>query len=226
VRGFLSDRFKRIDSRPIIDNLCKVLSDVGALPYDGFALDTRISLRAVLPTVFEPVKGEFVCLGISFNNSDYGHGALEVNTFILRLICNNGMLGEKTIRKVHLGSRLDENILYSARTYELDTQTAVSATDDAMRTLFSHEAIDRTLKAITEKAESTIDISKQSTALQKRGLSKNEVEQVVSIFKSPDVVNVPAGNTKWRLENAISWLANSGEVSEERKLELTEIATV
>jgi hypothetical protein len=42
-------------------------------------------------------------------------------------------------------------------------------------------------------------------------------------YNSPDTYNLPAGNTTWRLSNAISWIAGKTEDSE-RKLELMKLA--
>src|SRR5262249_55027027 len=54
-------------------------------------------------------------------------------------------------------------------------------------------------------------------------LTKGEVDQVVQTFNSPDVENLPPGNTTWRLSNALSWVA--GKLTDaERKLDLMKLA--
>ena len=63
VRGFLSDRFRRLDSRPIVDSFARVCQGVGALPVEGYVTDTKMALKAILPQVFEPVRHEVMAFG-------------------------------------------------------------------------------------------------------------------------------------------------------------------
>jgi hypothetical protein len=49
VRGFLSDRYRRLDSRPIIDAFAKAVQAKGAVPYEGYVTDTKIALQAIMP---------------------------------------------------------------------------------------------------------------------------------------------------------------------------------
>ena len=44
VRGFLSDRYRRLDSRPIIEAFATAVRQKGALPYDGYVTDTKVAL--------------------------------------------------------------------------------------------------------------------------------------------------------------------------------------
>ena len=54
-------------------------------------------------------------------------------------------------------------------------------------------------------------------------LQKGESEAAAQAFDSTDTYNLPAGNTKWRLSNAISWIAGQTKDTE-RKLDLMKIA--
>ena len=49
VRGFLSDRYRRLDSRPIIEAFASAVQQKGALPYDGYVTDTKVALQAIMP---------------------------------------------------------------------------------------------------------------------------------------------------------------------------------
>ena len=57
VRGFLSDRYRRLDSRPIVEAFAAAVQQKGALPYDGYVTDTKISIQAIMPEVYEPIPG-------------------------------------------------------------------------------------------------------------------------------------------------------------------------
>ena len=59
----------------------------------------------------------------------------------------------------------------------------------------------------------------QARELLKKTLNKGEAEAAFNAYNSPDVYNLPAGNTAWRLSNAISWIAGQTE-EPERKLDL------
>jgi len=54
-------------------------------------------------------------------------------------------------------------------------------------------------------------------------VTKSEGERALGIFELGGVEAVPAGNTQWRLSNAMSWVAGQSE-SPERQLELTKVA--
>ena len=56
-----------------------------------------------------------------------------------------------------------------------------------------------------------------------KALQKHEADSVVESYNSADTVNMPAGNSMWRLSNAISWVAGKTEDSE-RKLEISKVA--
>ena len=57
----------------------------------------------------------------------------------------------------------------------------------------------------------------------KKVLNKGEAEAAFNAYASPDVYNLPEGNTAWRLSNAISWIAGQTEDAE-RKLDLMRVA--
>lgn len=222
VRGWLSDKYRRLDSRPIVEAFATELQRIGAAPYEGHVTDTKIVLRAILPKVYEPVPGELVAFGMSLGNSDYGAGQLELREYILRIWCNNLAVTEDTMRRVHLGKRLDDNIEYSQRTYELDTKTTVSAVRDVTKLALTAGDIEERMSAIQAANAHTLT-PETATERLKRLLNKAEAEAAISAYKSPDVTNLPEGNNVWRLSNAISWIAHQSE-DQERKLELARIA--
>jgi len=133
VRGFLSDSYRRLDSRPIVDQFIQAVATFGAVPLDGYALETKIAVKAVLPYVFEPVPHEVMIFGVALENSDFGRGALSLRTFVERLWCTNRAISTEDLRKIHLGARLGEDLQLSQRTYDLDTQTMASAAQDIVQ---------------------------------------------------------------------------------------------
>ena len=222
VRAVLSDRFRRLDSRPLLDAFIGSCREIGAVPFEGVASDIRSSVRAIVPTVYEPVPGEAMVFGLAWNNSDYGAGAYGISAFVLRLVCLNGAVGASALRKAHLGRQLDDNIEFSQKTYQLDTDTMVSATRDIVRNVLSPKAIETQCDLVRAAHGTEIDFSRAFRKVS-AALSKTEAKAVEDTFRSADVVMLPAGETAWRFSNALSWVANQAE-SADRKLELQALA--
>jgi len=223
VRGFLSDRYKRLDSRPLIESFSGACKDVGAVPIDGFGTDTKVGLTAVLPKIYEPVENEPISMGVTWENSDYGNGRHMINGFIDRAWCANGIIMSMGFAQVHLGKRLTDDIVLSERTHQLDTMATASAIDDVVRKSLSQEMVDLFCETVKTAHEEKIDVEKALKNIRKQ-LTKGEVELIKNKFNSPDVEMLPPGNTSWRLSNAISWVAGNDIEDEERKNDLQKVA--
>jgi hypothetical protein len=167
VRGFLSDRYRRLDSRPIIEAFAMAVQQKGALPYEGYVTDTKIALQAIMPEVYEPIPGEMVAYGLSLENSDFGNGALSVRVYLLRIWCSNLAITQEEMRQVHLGKRLDDSVLYSRRTYELDAETTVSALKDVISAQLNSDALRRRMDSIRHASEDTVNPGNAKESLKK-----------------------------------------------------------
>jgi len=222
VRAVLSSKFRRIDARPILDTLIGEAQRAGAIVVDGRGSDIRVEMKFIVPKIFEPAPGEFMVFGFAWSNSDFGAGANNLRAFANRLACWNGMTMEQALRQVHLGRQLTDDVEWSQQTLELDTRTAVSAARDTARALLSEVKIAETAEKITRAAEEGIDPKAKLESLKKR-VSKTDAKEIADAFNSPDVVNLPAGNTMWRFSNAISLVARDAE-NVDRKLELERLA--
>ena len=219
ARAVLSDKFKRMDSRPLLDAFIKSVTQLGGHPLSGHATETRVAVRALIPTIYEPVPGEAVAFGLHWGNSDFGAGSYHVTLFTLRLLCLNGLVGEAEIRKTHVGARLEDGIEYSRRTHLLTERALVSATSDVVRGVLGPAAIEERLARIRAVHTEEVDFE---TAWRKVGkaLTKSDKDATLQAFESPDDINMPRGNTMWRFANALSWVANGKDVSEDRRLDL------
>jgi hypothetical protein len=222
VRGLLSDRFRRLDSRPLLDAFMAECQAIGAEPIDGHATDLRVAMKAILPEVFEPVPNEVLCFGLEWGNSDFGSARHSVRAFIYRLWCLNGATLEDALAQVHLGRQLGDDIALSAQTYALDTKTSVSALRDVVRGTLGPAKIEAMIGSIKQAHEAKIDWKSASGKLAK-ALTKGELKAVEDAFNSNDVINLPAEKTLWRASNAVSWIAGKAE-SEDRRLELQRLA--
>jgi hypothetical protein len=222
VRGFLSDRYRRLDSRPLLEAFAEGCRELGAVPVEGTTTDVRVALKAYLPMVFEPVPNEVMCLGVEWSNSDFGAGKHALRAFIYRLWCANGAVMEDAMSQVHLGGRLADTIEFSDRTYALDTRASVSALRDVVAGTLGPKSVNTLLATIRAADEKKVEWRSVSTLLGKK-LLKEELKAARDAFDSEDVINLPAGKSIWRVSNAISWIAGKTE-DQDRKLELQRLA--
>lgn len=223
VRGFLSDRYRRLDCRPLAETLAEEAQKLGAVPIEGTVGDTRVAIKVLLPQLFEPVPGEVLAFGLEWGNSDFGAAMHSVRAFLLRVWCLNGATMENSLGQVHLGRQMGDEIELSQRTYELDTRASISALKDVVRGTLAPKKVEALCAGIVQAEENKVDWKNVKTALAKK-LLKSELEAARNAFEGDDVYNLPAGQTMWRVSNAISWIAGGKDVAPERKLELQRLA--
>lgn len=223
VKGFLSDKFRRLDSRPLADAFMGLCVETGLVPIEGVASDTKCRIRAVLPKVFEPLDNEPMIFGLEFGNSDYGDGGVVVNLWNMRVWCTNTAVVQRGLRQIHLGGRLPDDLSFSAHTYKKDAETVASALQDVGQNLIGPEPINRMLQAVRTASETELRSSDGIDKLLK-GLDKGEAQTVKQLFDSPDVVNLPPGDTVYRLANAVSFFAQNRGLDANRRLQLQEIS--
>lgn len=219
VRGVLSDKYKPLDARPFIEAFTTACAQIGAQPYQGHALDTKVSLTAIVPKVYEPIPGEAIAFGLRFSTSDYGDGALDLAFFILRLACLNGAKVEQAFRQVHVGKRIESDFVLSDRTKFLESELSISTMRDVIDGKLAATALEEAQEVIRIAHASKIDVKTAHAELKKR-LGVGLAAEVVSAFNSPDIEVMPAGNTKYRLSQAIAWVAGQQpDGSDQLKLE-------
>lgn len=223
VRGMVSDRYPLWDSNLLLAEFLAGVEQYKGVVVSAQATDTKFSVKAVIPILFEPIKHEVMLFGASLRNSDYGDGKYDISGAVARLRCTNLMTTESVFSKIHLSRRLDETIVFSKETYEADTRTLALATKDVVRNYLSPEKVGGYVEAIQVASMKEIDADAVLEGLRGRGkLSKTEVGGVKDVFRSADVENLPPGNTAWRLSNALSFFAQSVETA--RGLELETVA--
>jgi hypothetical protein len=222
VRGFLSDSYRRLDSRPIIEAFVTGVQRLGALPYKGIVTDTKVAIQAILPDVFDVIPGEVIAFVLSLENSDFGNGALSLRVGALRIWCDNLAVFEENMRQIHLGRRLDENIVFSQKTYLLDTKTTVSALEDIIAVQLNREGLKRRMELLAITAQKAVD-PQAAMKMLKDSLGVGQAQAVIDAYKGADIEMLPAGNNAWRLSNAISWVGGQ-ESDAEKKLELMKLA--
>lgn len=223
VRGILSDKFRRLDSRPLLEAFITEAKTLGLVPTGGAVSDVRVSLKTVLPEVVQTPRGRSGVFGLDWSNSDYGAGKFSIRAYFLELICTNGMVGEDALSTIHLGRRIADSIELSSQTYQLDTAAMVSATKDVVRYAIGDDARARVLGRIAAADEKAIEGDPVRAGRLANALTKTEQKRVKDLFEGPEVVLLPPEKTAWRLSNALSWMANEAE-DPMRRMELERLA--
>ncbi len=223
TRACLSDHYRRLDCRPLLQAFYEAaIVNAGGLPTRGYSLPTKTAIRVVLPTVFEPIPNEPMLYGLEWHNSDYGHGTHSMRAFVHRPWCTNEATCDDVLRQIHLGKRLEDDYSYSEKTYMLDQATSVAALSDVVKGLLQPAAVDKTMGMIAKAHDAKVSAGELG-AWMKANLTKGEAERVTEAFNSPDIENLPPGNTMWRLSNAISFVATQTD-NKYRALELERLA--
>jgi hypothetical protein len=218
TRACLSDHYRCLDSRPLLAAFFQVaVAQMKAVPTRAYGLSTKTALRVVLPHVFTPIPNQPMMYGLEWSNSDYGHGGHTVRAFIHQPFCTNECTKDDVLRQIHRGRQLSEDFAYSRETYQLDQKTSVSALRDTIAGLLQPASVEKTFDVIRQAHEEKVDPKKIPVML--KALRKSEQEQVVEAFTSGDFENMSPGQNKWRLSNAISFVATQTE-DKYRALEL------
>lgn len=218
--AFLSDRYRRMSCGPIFQEFSQAAGAYDAVPVrmsranfmSHYMTDVKVGFSLYLPHVFRPIanrQSEAIIIGIMVENSDFGCGALSVSLVMDRIWCSNLMVTSDELRKIHLGSRLSENFVFSQQTHDADTTAMALQVGDIVKNLFAPEYINQYTGRIGKAAETVIDPAHLFAEMRSKNLlTKGEESAVTETFNEADVEMMPAGNNVWRAANAVSLFAN------------------
>ena len=235
LRGFLSRSFKRhLASKPLLRSFVSSCGQLGLQPVDAQASAVRFNLQMVLPYVFEPVDGEFICVGVSWTNSDFGGGRLKVSTFMRRTNGTSAILDD-AISEVHIGPIIEEaDIELSDETINAELEAQKSAIRDAVIGQLQPDKVHKLLGVIKAAQEEEIPWERLKGELNHL-LQKKELETVGELLakgRTDGFEELPAikfndeGDpvpTRWWATSVIGSIAEK-ESDAERKKELQEFA--
>jgi len=226
VRGVLSDKYRRLDSRVIYQSFISEADQAGAVLIDAHYTEVKQYMTVVFPRVFE-INTEnngtiFSAFGARISNGDFGNSSLNLNAFQMNCVCDNGLVSKSTLSAKHLGKRLSSNLQLSERTYNYDTKTMASAVRDITGNLLNQDTMYRTAQKIKSASDEVIDMDMAIKRLPKE-IHKAEIEGIKSILQEGDEDRGIFGKpTKWKLSQAINSYGN--DIGGTRKRELDELA--
>lgn len=227
IRGFLSDKYKRLETGQIFGTLLSGMKNLNekSFIFDAFVSDTRSWIDVMLPELFFCETGKngdvWFIMGARMSSSDFGDGAFQLQTYITNIICSNGLTRNTALREVHLGSKMPEYISFSDRTHQLDTAATASKVRDIVKQSFSSAVVMEQINGIYQASEIIIDPKNELSKIAL--LSKDEKELVINelIANNPEH-GVYGENSVWKLAQAMTWVGNT--IGETRQKEINEIA--
>ena len=213
VKGVLSPSYRRMDASPIFESFIKSALSAGYVPYNGEITDYRYHVSFIIPEVFQPSENEFCVMGLAITTSDYGANALQVELLCLRISCLNLCMGNDVMRSIHLGKRFNTEesfVQLSNETHILDSKTVASAVGDSVKTSIDLQSKVKERIFFAAENNGDINIANEIKKLRTKGIKKEIAEDIKRTFDSNLPVEVlPVIKNRWRLSNAISFIANS-----------------
>lgn len=221
-RAWLSDRYRRLDNIEIARTLLPEFENLGTEVrfHNAAVTDARFYLRAVFPRMEQEVKvGDSVQWGVEIRNSEIGAGMFKISTFVLRLICTNGMVVSDELSARHVGRRLDEEGIFTDETVKADDTAFWLAARDTLRAAISETRFLEVVSSLRETTESDPierPVAATEHLAQRFSLTEEEREAVLgSLYRGNDM-------TQWGLLNAVTATAQAAE-SFDRQAEMEEM---
>lgn len=222
ARGFLSDSYKVLHSPSLFNLFVDVAQKNGAVVVGGDGSAIKHTMRAFIPNVFEPIEDEVLCIGVEMLNGDFGDSRYVVRMVVMRLWCTNMATMYEGIQKRHLGGKLPEDAIFSAKTHELATRTLVSASNDVISDMLSPAKVDSVLQAVKQASEASLSWNKAKELIGKY-LRKDEManaEKMYNSTKDDPTGPLPKAKSFYKAAQLLSWQANQAEG--DRRIELIE----
>lgn len=191
VRGFVGRGFKRhLRTGPLLDAFIQECARYNAMPVEAFSSDLRVTLRCMLPYIFSPRDDEFLGLGVSFSNSDFGAGTfrLDMNVMSLR---NGQVMPMKTLNgdgrgEPHHGGKGDDSVTDSTELSEETVKKLIRAKQgevgDLVASALKPDRVNEFFDQVSEAMDKKISWYQFERYLRGK-LSQEELETVQSLLK-------------------------------------------
>jgi hypothetical protein len=213
IRAILSDRYRIMDNYDLLFLAMEEFRKKETVEiYKAEVTETMLYLKAIDRTLTaEITRGDIIYGGLIIRNSEVGASAFRVETFILRKICSNGLIGEHALKKVHLGKQTMEigEIDWSDETRELEDKTLWAKARDIIKLTFDSSIFSSWVKKMRESTEIAIGkpIKAVNNVARLANLSEEQRDDLLAYFSE---------HTKYGLVNAITSLARETKSADEQ----------
>ena len=155
--AFLSDKYLRLDHEPVFHHTERMAREMGLVPMQTWARGGEMGLTFVSPERREVEMAhvrDSLAWGIAFRNSMTGGASFQVDPFVWRLVCTNGMIAQEFLKRYsrrHVGGRITERGTVSMTGKEQSTITGIMRLAHKQAAL----AMDPSLQAEMQEAITT-----------------------------------------------------------------------
>lgn len=201
MRADLSNKYLTFDNEDVAEAVLPVMFDEQLEIISSNVTEKKLYIKAVTDKLTGEIEsGDVVRGGVIVSNSEVGYGSVNVQAFIERLVCMNGMIAETSFRRRHIGASHDITDLLSRDTLNKTSEALVGQVQDVVRNVLSSEGFNNVLGKLRETTET--EIAKPIDAveiIQKQfKFTEDEKDSVLNhLIKGGDT-------TKWGLTNAVT----------------------
>lgn len=231
IRAMLSSSYRRLDSYDLCREVLPLLADNNLEVVSSEITDTRMYLKALMPSLKTEVKkGDVVQYGIVISNSDVGAGSVRVEPLIFRLVCANGLISNTAIRKFHVGKNMagdDVTELLTQETLNLTDQAFWAQVKDIVSASMKHDAFDFEVNRIRAALDQPIKNFNIPDVVE---LAMKQVRVSGEAIKNDIVAYLAngadgAGLNKWGLANGFTYAAQSDALNYDQSIELERVGS-
>lgn len=215
LRAWLSDGYRPLDNVKLLEALLPVLHRVGGEVFSSEITDRRLYVQIRSPKLVGEVKvGDVVQGGLAIRNSEVGCGSLSIEFLLYRLICKNGAVMEKVMRRAHIGRKVtfgdgaDDALAVeriSDETRQLEDATFFSKVRDAVTDVMTQERFKNVLASAQRAAGMKIEVApEKAVAAITREIKLNQDEggkMLRHLIEGGDL-------TAWGFANAVTHVAH------------------
>jgi len=211
VRAILSDMYRPMDNYDLLFCALKEFKQHDVDIHRCDLTETHMYVKAIVPHEVREIKeDDKVVPGLILSNSEVGAGSFKVEPFMLRLVCNNGLIGEHVIKRIHIGGRRDVGDIWSDDTLKKKDEVLWSEVKEVIKATFDttifQEWVDN-LKRGTEVEVESPTYAVNSVAA-KLDISEEKKNALLDYFTTQEAP------TQWGIANAVSRLAQDEEKAE------------
>jgi len=230
--GFLGPNYRCInnyDIAAVVFNTLERMKRETGLVYNVLRVDlteSHMYIKITSPMLTDDIlhfkgRGEPIQGGIVIRNTEVGDGAFVVEPFINVLVCTNGLIRTKILRKVHRGiSQGLGEIDWSSEVHKKRNEVLWAELEELITKTFTVETFRNWVREINEKAQ--VEIPKPTLA----------VDNVVKHFKLPKtIINALVDQyvkeqspTVWGLSMAVTRVAQD-QKDYEKQIEMERIGS-
>jgi len=219
IRAVLSDRYRIMDNYDLVFLALEEFKRKETVEiYKIDLTETMLYLKAIDKTLTEEIReNDVIYGGLIIRNSEVGASSFRVEPFLLRKICNNGLIGKYSLKRIHLGRQTMEigEIEWSDETRKLEDRAFWAKVRDIIRNTFDKKIFLSWIEKMKEAAETKIEKPKEAIDNVVKYAQLTEEQKNILLMHFTE-------KTKYGLVNAITSLARDTKNIDE-KIRLEEI---